>query len=101
MYWKMSIDLTRPLVPSMGQHDPLDGLVTYNELQLTATRVFGQPVQPVLVQEIADMTGMTTETTIRILSRLKSGGVIRSSRGKIIIADEAKLKALSAGPPAF
>ena len=28
MYWKMSIDLTRPLVTSMGQHDPLDGLVT-------------------------------------------------------------------------
>jgi hypothetical protein len=56
MYWKMSIDLTRPLVPSMGQHDPLDGLVTYNELQLTATRDFGQSVQPVLVQEMADMT---------------------------------------------
>ena len=29
----MSIDLTRPLVSSMGQHDPLDGLVTYLELQ--------------------------------------------------------------------
>jgi len=29
MYWKMSIDLKRPLVPSMGQHDPLDGYVTY------------------------------------------------------------------------
>ena len=28
MYWKMSIDLSRPLVPSMGHHDPLDGLVT-------------------------------------------------------------------------
>ena len=27
MYWKMSIDLSRPLVPSMGQHDPLDGYV--------------------------------------------------------------------------
>lgn len=27
MYWKMSTDLTRPLVPSMGAHDPLDGLV--------------------------------------------------------------------------
>lgn len=25
MYWKMSIDLSRPLVPSMGHHDPLDG----------------------------------------------------------------------------
>lgn len=32
MYWKMSIDLTRPLVPSMGQHDPIDGLITYMEL---------------------------------------------------------------------
>lgn len=32
MYWKMSVDLSRPLVPSMGQHDPLDGLVTYCQL---------------------------------------------------------------------
>jgi hypothetical protein len=37
MYWKMSIDLTYPLVPSMGQHDPLDGYITYHELQATAT----------------------------------------------------------------
>lgn len=28
IYWKMSIDLTRPLVSSMGLHDPLDGLIT-------------------------------------------------------------------------
>lgn len=28
MFWKMSVDLDRPLVPSMGQHDPLDGWVT-------------------------------------------------------------------------
>jgi hypothetical protein len=27
MYWKMSVDLSRPLVTSMGAHDPLDGLV--------------------------------------------------------------------------
>ena len=27
MYWKMSIDLSRPLVASMGAHDPLDGLI--------------------------------------------------------------------------
>jgi hypothetical protein len=38
MYWKMSIDLSRPLVLSMGQHDPLDGFVTYNELQETITK---------------------------------------------------------------
>jgi hypothetical protein len=33
MYWKMSIDLTYPLVFSMGQHDPLDGFITYNEIK--------------------------------------------------------------------
>jgi hypothetical protein len=54
MYWKMSIDLTRPLVLSMGQHDPLDGLVTCRELQLSAETDTGQ-AQPVLVREIAEM----------------------------------------------
>ena len=34
MYWKMSIDLSRPLVPSMGHHDPLEGLLTYFEAGL-------------------------------------------------------------------
>ena len=33
MVWKKSIDLTRTLVPSMGQHDPLDGLVTFITLE--------------------------------------------------------------------
>jgi hypothetical protein len=36
MYWKMSIDLSYPLVLAMGQHDPLDGLVTYSELLAAA-----------------------------------------------------------------
>lgn len=33
MRWKMSIDLSYPLVPSQGQHDPLDGWITYQQLQ--------------------------------------------------------------------
>lgn len=33
MYWKMSIDLSYPLVPSMGQHDPVDGYITFKTLQ--------------------------------------------------------------------
>lgn len=33
LVWKMSIDLTRPLISTMGQHDPLDGLITFLELQ--------------------------------------------------------------------
>jgi len=32
MFWKMSIDLSRPLVKSMGQHDALDGFITCYEL---------------------------------------------------------------------
>ncbi len=54
MYWKMSIDLTYPLVPSMGQHDPLDGLVTYSELQAAAMD-FKDSSLPDLKEEIADM----------------------------------------------
>ncbi|HEY3074364.1 MAG TPA: hypothetical protein VGJ74_04225 [Burkholderiales bacterium] len=34
LYWKMSVDLSRPLVPSMGMHDPLDGLVAMATLGL-------------------------------------------------------------------
>jgi hypothetical protein len=58
MFWKMSIDLTYPLVPSMGQHDPLDGFVTYSELQATAMVDFGKPVHHDLSAEIADMAGI-------------------------------------------
>ena len=36
MVWKMSIDLSYPLVSSMGQHDALDGYITYLSLQRTA-----------------------------------------------------------------
>jgi hypothetical protein len=43
MVWKMSIDLTRPLVPSMGQHDPLDGYITTLQLRATAAGL-PQPV---------------------------------------------------------
>jgi hypothetical protein len=39
MVWKMSIDLRRPLVPSMGHHDPLDALVTYLELESAASQL--------------------------------------------------------------
>jgi len=39
MHWKMSTDLTRPLVRSMGQHDALDAYVTYLQLSVTANRL--------------------------------------------------------------
>jgi hypothetical protein len=39
MFWKMSIDLSRPLVASMGQHDALAGYVACMELEATAARL--------------------------------------------------------------
>lgn len=37
IYWKMSTDLSRPLVPAMGSHDVLDGFVTFREVQNAVT----------------------------------------------------------------
>ncbi|MFC1892585.1 Crp/Fnr family transcriptional regulator [Chloroflexota bacterium] len=54
---------------------------------------------PFTRQEIADMVGITTETTIRVLSTLKERGLIRSTRGTVTILDEQKLRLLSEGAP--
>jgi CRP-like cAMP-binding protein len=54
---------------------------------------------PFTKQEIADMAGTTTETAIRVISRLKSAGIIRSGRGKMTVLDKTRLKLLSQGPP--
>lgn len=40
LYWKMSIDLTRPQVDAMGHHDPLDGLLSCLEVRASTG---GQP----------------------------------------------------------
>lgn len=57
------------------------------------------PTLPFTRQEIADMVGTTTETTIRVMGQLRSRGIIRSVRGKVTILDAQKLRLLSEGPP--
>ena len=54
---------------------------------------------PFTKQEIADMSATTAETAIRVISRLKAAGIIRSGRGKMTIIDEKRLRLLSQGPP--
>jgi hypothetical protein len=91
MYWKMSIDLSRPLVPSMGQHDPLDGLVTYAGLHLAAGGNAGQ--QRVLVQEMADMAGMVGDVPFTTSDPLGIGG---------LLSDAARIACLMArGGPVY
>ena len=76
MYWKMSIDLSRPLVLSMGQHDPLDGLVTYCRLQANAKKDPIRQTSPDLVTEITDMTDICAEQSWITDDALGIGGLL-------------------------
>lgn len=57
LHWKMSVDLSRPLVRAAGQHDPLDGLVTYLGLH-SAAKEFGEETFPDLWREITELAAM-------------------------------------------
>ena len=58
MYWKMSIDLSHPLVSSMGQHDALDAFITYQELAVIAAGDPERSEDTDLSTEIADALSM-------------------------------------------
>jgi hypothetical protein len=59
IHWKMSIDLSRPLVAAMGQHDPLDALVVFARLQADQRR--SGPMRAGLGPVIADLREMCGE----------------------------------------
>jgi CRP/FNR family transcriptional regulator len=54
---------------------------------------------PFTRQDIADMAGTTTESTIRFMSGLNERGITKAARGKIIILDEQKLRLLAESSP--
>jgi hypothetical protein len=76
MYWKMSTDLSYPLVPSMGQHDPLDGLITYQQLQATAVNLAQSPADYFLATEITEMTTLCEDMTWQTDDPLGIGGLL-------------------------
>lgn len=76
IYWKMSIDLSYPLVSSMSQHDPLDGLITYSELQATARKYSDQSAWPDLSAEIADIARICTGKSLITDDPLGLGGLL-------------------------
>ena len=76
MYWKMSIDLSRPLVPSMGQHDPLDGYIAAMQLRSTEASL-PQPVSgPDLEMEIRQFAKMTEGIELATPDPLGMGGLL-------------------------
>ncbi|HMK15824.1 MAG TPA: hypothetical protein VK450_02770, partial [Methanomicrobiales archaeon] len=76
MYWKMSTDLSYPLVASMGQHDPLDGLITYCDLQRRRPKEPGPETFPDLTTEIAEIAGICTDMDLASDDPLGTGGLL-------------------------
>jgi len=72
----MSIDLARPLVPSMGQHDPLDGHITAVQLQATATRLLDTSGEPGLDQAISEFAAMIEGREFGTTDPLGLGGLL-------------------------
>jgi hypothetical protein len=76
MFWKMSIDLSYPLVPSMGQHDPLDGFITCAQLQETGEKDPEKNPDLDLTAELAEMAGMCRDQDWETDDPLGLGGLL-------------------------
>ena len=92
LHWKMSIDLSRPLVPSMGQHDPLDGLVTYEEIQATPIGDFARAELPELRAEVDDLVEICREQNWDTADPLGIGGLLFDAGRMAQLVVEGKFK---------
>jgi len=76
MVWKMSCDLSRVLVPSMGHHDPLDGYITCVELRATATALHDGPSARKLDDAVGDFAAMLADRDWTTTDPLGIGGLL-------------------------
>jgi hypothetical protein len=76
MAWKMSIDLSRPLVPSMGQHDPLEGYVSNLQLQSTAAALQQATDMPDLEAATRQYDAMLKRSELATSDPLGLGGLL-------------------------
>lgn len=91
MYWKMSIDLSRPLVPSMGLHDPVDGFVTYGQLAATASRMPDPVSGPSIDEEVAGFAAMVDPSRLATTDPLGIGGLlVDASRMAQLLTDDGR-----------
>jgi len=74
MCWKASIDLARPLVSSMGQHDPLDGFLTCLELDASAAQL--RAPGPSLAAAVADFAALVDPRRLATADALGIGGLL-------------------------
>jgi hypothetical protein len=96
LYWKMSIDLSYPLVPSMGHHDPLDGFVTYREVRHLSGKSAASTPPCDLTEEIADLAEMCRHKSWATDDPLGLGGLLFDAcRILQLIGDDAQFDDLS------
>jgi hypothetical protein len=110
MYWKASIDLSRPLVASMGQHDPLDGFLTCVQLEITREELAapGASVADLATEfgAMVDPRGLATADPLGIGGLLTDAHRVAQLRAGGALAGEADLRrgllyAASVGLDAF
>ena len=80
MYWKMSVDLSRSLIPTMGQHDPLDGYLSCLELQATAVALPKAEAEPNLTEEIGQLAAMVEDGGWTTSDPLGIGGLLTDTQ---------------------
>jgi hypothetical protein len=100
LFWKMSIDLSRPLVPSMGQHDALDGFITCAELLSTASMLPGGSDGPDLKDELVGFASMlegdswATDDALGLGGLLMDAGRVEQLRGRGVLPIDNLARAL-------
>lgn len=87
MFWKMSIDLSRPLVRSMGQHDALDGLVTYALLERDSASA-GASLAPAIADfaSMIDPHALTSDDPLGIGALLVDAAELATLEGRSPVA---------------
>ncbi len=107
LVWKMSIDLKRVLVPSMGQHDALDALVSYLEIrqgQHTLDREIAESRRLVdkgalSTRDALGIGGLLTDT-YRLAALHRHGRIdARALLGRLLNAARTSLEAFAAVEP--
>lgn len=72
LYWKMSTDLKRPLVTFMGQQDPIDGYLTYKEIENRSSKFNDQKFE----KEIKEISAICKRMDLVTNDPLGLGGLL-------------------------